>query len=159
MSSTPNNFSRVPLNVQHPSINKSGPQKNPSWESFRSHEVHKPQYNYQGDDKPSTHMMSLIRRNPDGQLDYDWAKNMIVDAIHNISFPHALLPIHQALLTVVFPNRFRVMEPMQANLQTQLSDSEKAKVKMLVENHLLQEANYSAGRGGGNLIPTRDGTP
>jgi hypothetical protein len=156
-----NNLPRVPLNVQNPDITKAGPQKNPSYESFGPHERHQTgKYRYQGQDRPNTHMMSTIRRNPDGTLDYEWAKNVITEAIHKLSYPHALLPYERALVTVVFPERFREMEPMQADLMTQFSDTEKRKVRELVEQQLLEEENWNAGYGGGSdggRGKTRDG--
>ncbi len=155
-----NNLPRVPLTMQ--GIRKAGPQNNPSWESARRHQIHNPEYNYQGQDRPNTHMMSIIRRNPDGTLDYQWAKNMVLDAVHNLSYPHSLLPIHRALLTVIFPDRQRAMEPMQADLMTQFSDTEKARVRQIVESQLDEEENWNAGNGGGSVegrTKMRDGTP
>jgi len=157
-----NTFSRVPIHVQDPSLAKANSHKNPSYESFRPHQVHNVEYKYQGEDRPNTHMMSVMRRNPDGSLDYEWAKNMVVDAIHGMSFPHALRPIHHALLTVCFPDKYRGMMPQEADLKTQLSASEKARVRDMVEEHLLEEENWNVGGGGGSVAgrsKTRDGTP
>jgi hypothetical protein len=144
-----NNSSRIPLYMQNPALIKAtGAQQNPSFESFRAHETYKPNYKTQGDDRPNTHMMSVIRRNPDGTLDYQWAKNMVLDAIHKMSTPADLRPIHQALLTVVFPDKFKNMEPMQAEISTQFSATEKAAVRELVEAQLKEERNWNAGQGG-----------
>jgi hypothetical protein len=127
-------------------------QENPSWESFRASRIHpEGEYRYQGDDRPGTHAMSIIRRNPNGELDYEWAKNMVIDAVHNLPYPHALLPIHQALLTVVFPDKYRNMEPMQAAILTQFSDGEKSRVRQMVEAQLKEEENWNAGQGGGSI--------
>lgn len=153
---------RVPLNFQNPNISKSGPQKNPSWESARKHEIHRPEYKYQGQDRPNTHMMSVIRRNPDGTLDFQWAKNMVLDAVHNLSYPHAMRDIHRALLTVVFPDQYEGMMPQEADLKTQLSNTEKQKLRKMVEAQLLEEENWNAGRGGGSVdgrAKYRDGVP
>lgn len=152
---------KKPLHIQNPDLVKAHP-KNPSWESFREHRIHPNDYQYQGMDRPNTHMMSIIRRYPNGELDYEWATNMVLDAINNQAYPHANLPIHNALTTVVFPERFRNMEPMQADLMTQFSDSEKSRVKAMVEERLLEMENYNAGRGGGSVDgrgKTRDGVP
>ncbi len=156
-----NNASRVPLHLQY-AIKKSGPQPNPSEQSFRRNEIHNPKYNYQGQDRPNTHMMSDFRRYPDGTLDFEWAKNLVLDAVHNLSTPENLRPIHQAFLTVIFPLRFRMMEPKLADLRTQLSAAEKSKLKKMVEAQLLEEANWNAGMGGGHVdgrSKTRDGVP
>ena len=144
--------SRMPLFMQDPSLAKAtGAQQNPSFESFRPNIIHESQYKVQPDSRPSTHAMSVIRRNPDGTLDYLWAKDMVIDAVHNSQYPHALVPLQAALLTVVFPMRFRNMEPAQAEILTQFSPSEKQKVAQMVEAQLLEEANWNAGRGGGSV--------
>lgn len=148
-----NNNSRIPLHIQNPELVKAtGAQVNPSYESFREHTTYVPNYEVQKfPDRPSTHAMSIIRRNPDGTLDYQWAKNMVIDAVHSMHYPHALLPIHQALLTVIYPNRFRAMEPAQAQILTQFSPSEKDKVRELVEAQIKEEENWNTGRGGGSV--------
>lgn len=142
---------RVPINWQNVEFAKSMAQKSPSWESFRSHQIHEPKHRNLGDDGPSTHAMSVMRRNPDGTLDFEWAKNMVLDAVHNLNYPFALTPVHYALLTVVMPSKYRNMIPQQAEIMTQLSGSEKYKVLALVEAQLKEEENYSAGRGGGSV--------
>lgn len=157
-----NNLPRVPLNFQNPGLNKSGPQENPSWESARRHQIHNPESRYQGQDRPNTHMMSVIRRNPDGTLDYQWAKNMILDAVHNMAYPHALRDVQRALLTVIFPDKYQGMMPQEADLKTQLSASEKSRVRQIVEAQLLEEENWNAGQGGGSVdgrAKYRDGVP
>ena len=153
---------KIPLHIQNPALAKAQgakPQGNPS---YRTNIQHESKYKTQGADRPNTHMMSVIRRNPDGTLDFQWAKNMVLDAVHNMSYPNALLPIHNALITIVFPERFRQMEPMQADLMTQLSNSEKQQVRQLVEDQLLEEENWNAGQGGGSVdgrAKFRDGVP
>lgn len=154
--------SRKPLHMQSDSVRKAA-QSNPSWESFRAHRTHpEGEYKYQGDDRPNTHMMSVIRRYPNGELDYSWAVNMVLDAVHNLNYPGGLSTVQQALVTVVFPDKLREMEPMQANLMTQFSASEKQRVRKMVEERLKEEENWNAGRGGGSVEGrhvTRGGTP
>lgn len=141
--------SRIPLHIQNPALVKAtGQQVNPSYESFAPHMRHKVGYKLEPDSRPNTHAMSIIRRNPDGTLDYQWAANMVLDALHNMSFPENLRPIHQALLTVVFPDKFRTMEPMQSAILTQFSDSEKTKVRQMVEAQVAEEKNWNTGLGG-----------
>lgn len=141
---------RVPLHLQDPEIAKAAAKASPSYESFRKDQIFKPQYK-EMENRPSTHAMSMIRRNPDGTLDHNWAKNVIVDAIHNAATPHAILPVHLALLQVVFPGKYRNMEPQQAEILSQLSATEKAKLKDMVEAHLKEEENWNAGQGGGSV--------
>lgn len=142
--------SRIPLHIQNPALVKAtGAQVNPSFESFAPHSRFKADYNQQKwPDRPTTHAMSIIRRYPDGTLDYSWAKNMVLDALHNLSYSDNILPIHQALLTVVMPDKFRTMEPQQAAILTQFSDSEKSAVRALVEAQIAEELNWNTGLGG-----------
>lgn len=151
--------SRIPLYIQNPDLVKAtGQQVNPSWESFAPHQRFKPQYSPEFEDnRPTTHAMSIIRRYPDGTLDLQWAKNVVIDAVHKLNYPHSLLPLDMALLTVVFPDKFKVMEPMQAEILTQFSNTEKQKVRILVEAQLLEELNYNAGQGGG-AVPGQSST-
>jgi hypothetical protein len=107
-------------------------------------------------------MMSVIRRNPDGTLDFQWAKNVVIDAVHKMHYPEALRPIDRALLTVVFPDKYQGMMPQEADLKTQLSASEKSKVRQIVEAQLKEEENWNAGQGGGSIegrSVTKDGVP
>ena len=151
---------KIPLHVQNADVAKAAKAApNPS---YRTHLIHESKYQTQGNDRPNTHMMSIIRRYPDGSLDMEWAKNMVIDAVHGLAYPHTLRPIHHALLTVIFPDRFQTMEPMQADLMTQLSSTEKTKLAGIVENQLLEEENWNAGMGGGSVdgrAKYRDGVP
>lgn len=141
--------SRMPLHIQNPALIKAtGQQVNPSFESFGPHTRHKVGYKLEPETRPNTHAMSIIRRGPDGKLDFDWAKNMVLDALHNMAFPENLRPIHMALLTVVFPDKFQTMEPMQAAILTQFGDTEKTQVRKMVEAAVAEEKNWNAGLGG-----------
>ncbi len=147
-----NNNSRIPLHFQNPEIAKANNnKKNPSWESFRNHEIHRPEYKYQGDDRPNTHMMSVIRRYANGKLDVRWAANMIIDAVHALEDVGPLTPLQEALVTIVFPDKYQGMMPQEAQLKTQFSASEKAEVRDLVEAHFAEEENYNGGNGGGTV--------
>jgi len=132
--------------MQNPNIVKAK-ETNPSYESFAPHEQHESKY-HNLEDRPSTHMMSTMRRYPNGELDYVWASNAIIDAIHKAEYNGFLTPMEEALLTVVFPLKFRKMEPMMAEIRTQLSRTEKSKLKQLVMAHLAEEVAYNAGSGG-----------
>jgi hypothetical protein len=106
-----------------------------------------------------------IRRYPNGQLDAKWVANQIIDAIHAMEFngttgdPNlgsaSLLPLQAAMLTVVFPAKYRKMEPMQAEIMTQMSDSEKEMVAALVEKQVADEQAWNAGQGGGSVPGSR----
>ena len=149
------NGPRVPLNMQHGGLEKAV-KKNPSYESARDNEIHKPNYKDM-DDRPSMAEASRIRRYPNGQLDYNWTLLAIVDAMHKAENGMNTTSLEDSLLTVFFPIRFPKVEPKQAEIRTQLSRSEKAYLKDMVEAHLKEELNYNAGRGGGS-VPGRSRT-
>jgi len=145
---------RKPLHFQNPGLAKSL-RANPSYRVSRLHDMEYKDI----EDRPGMSKDSIMRRYPDGSLDMEWAKNMVVDAIHNLSTPHALQPLQSALLKMVFPDAPLPMLDSQANLMTKLSSTEKDKLKTIVTRHLMEEANWNTGRGGGNLSPSRNGIP
>ena len=154
---------RMPLFVQNPELAKAlRNQVNPSYESFKPHQDHKVQYRDM-EDRPGTHHMSVIRRNPDGTLDFKWAKNMVIDAIHKAQMGTvSLTPFESALLTILMPDVFRLVEPKMAEIMTQLSKTEKTIIQAMVLSHLKEEENWNAGQGGGSVESrhqTRDGIP
>src|SRR5690606_34499469 len=100
-------------------------------ESFRDNEIHPVNYK-EMDDRASTHALSSMRRYPNGELDYQWAVGVIMDAIHKAERDIYLTPVEEALITVVFPAEFLAVEPMQAEIRTKLSATEKSSLKELV---------------------------
>lgn len=139
---------RIPLHMQNPDIVKG--KKNPSYESFRPNNIHPVNYDKIDSGHVSTHAMSHMRRYPDGTLDMMWAMNTILDAIKTAEQGYPLTPLEESFLTVVFPLKFRKVEPQQAEIRTQLSRTEKRALKELVEAQIIEELNYNAGRGGGS---------
>ena len=157
---------RIPLHIQHPQLKKSY-QKNESYESFRPNIVHgSGHYNdMQPGARADIPEQFRIRRAPSGELDYKWVANQIIDAIHKLEFngqtgdPNygsaSLLPLEVALLTVVVPEKYRKMEPMQAEIMTQLSASEKDVLRAMVAQQIANENNWNAGFGGGAVPGSR----
>jgi hypothetical protein len=136
---------RKPLNWQAGGLEKAIPEKN-----YR-------EMDGQANDGMST--AYRVRRYPNGELDFEWMANQIIDAIHTSEMNGHLTPVEQAVLTIIFPLKFRYMEPQQAEIMTQLSDSEKDMLTLLVEKHMGEEANWAAGFGGGNVRPNNQGKP
>lgn len=161
--------SRKPLHMQSPEIAKAAVQSNHSYESFRPNIVH-PTGAY-NDMEPGARAnipeQYRVRRYPSGELDYKWMANQIIDAIHKVEFngktgdPNygsaALLPLECALLTVVFPGKYRKMEPMQAEILTQLSNSEKEVLSAMVGKQMVDEGDWNAGFGGIGTRPRNVG--
>lgn len=146
---------RVPLNVQNPELAKSL-HENASYESFRPNIVHPVQYK-EMEDRATVAPEFRVRRYPNADLDVEWTANQIIDAMHDVEYNNVILPIQAALLTVVFPGKYRQMEPQQAEILTQLSASEKDAVKEFVEAQMKAELNWNAGVGGGS-VPGRSKT-
>lgn len=153
---------RMPLHTQNPDIAKAASQGSPSYESFRPNITHPSgQYgSHMTENRATVQEQYRVRRYPNGQLDLKWTANQIIDAIRNLGFngttgdPNegsaGLTPLTAALLTVVFPMKFRKTEPMQAEILTQLSKTEKEQLAMIVAQHLESVSGWNAGFGGGS---------
>lgn len=143
------NVPRRPLNMQSNDVRKAAEdQRSASYESFRPNRIHPVQYKDM-EDRPSTHAMADMRRNAAGVLDLDWAANKVIDAIHQAEYNGVLTPLQECLLTVVFPFKYQYKEPQTAELMTQLSQSEKEKIGLLVDAQLKAEDTWAAGQGRG----------
>lgn len=153
--------SKKPLHLQSEEMAKAF-RKNPSYESFRPNIHLQGGYNeMKPGDRADIPEQFRIRRYPNGMLDFMWTANQIIDAIHKLEYngttgdPNrgsaSLLPIECALLTVVFPGtKYEQIDPMQATTLAQLSESEKDKLRMIIEKQLADEDNWNAGFGGGS---------
>lgn len=149
---------RVPLHWQNTDITKADSKyKNPSYESARPNQIHESNYEAMDERPSSMHDQSRIRRNVNGELDYNWVMNTILDSIHKAETGTYLTPIEESLLTVFFPLKFSKVEEAQSEIRTQLSRTEKKYLKEMLEAHLKEELNYNAGRGGGS-VPGRSRT-
>lgn len=147
------NTPKIPLHMQSEDVRKTAKQ-NPSYESFRDNKVHPTaQYNnmWEEDNRPSTHAMARMRRYPDGKLDYEWAALTVVGAVQKAEEGYYLAPVEESLLTVVFPMKFRMVDPQMADVRTKLSRSEKAFLREIVEGKLKEQLNWNAGYGGGSV--------
>lgn len=159
--------SRMPLHMQNPNIAKAAKDASPSYETFRPNVVHPTRYANEGmqEQRATIAPEFRMRRYPNGQLDAKWVANQIIDAIHAMEFngstgdPNfgsaSLIPLQAAMLTVVFPAKYRKMEPMQAEIMTQMSDSEKEMVAALVEKQIADEQAWNAGLGGSTVPGSR----
>lgn len=153
---------RMPLHQQSPDVAKAAREGSPSWESFRPNVVH-PSGNYNPgmpDNRATVEEQYRMRRYPNGELAYDWAAQQLIDAVHAVQSPQAgdpntgsqsLTPIQVALLTIVFPAKYRKMEPMQAEIMTKLSQTERERLAVIVLKQLQDERAWNAGQGGGTV--------
>lgn len=159
--------SRIPLHLQNADIAKAAAKGSDSYEAFRPNVVHQPRYANKDfeEERATVAPQNRMRRYPNGQLDVKWAANQIIDAIHATEFngttgdPNvgsaSLIPLQVALLTVIFPAKYRKMEPMQAEILTQLSDTEKDMLSAIVNKQLADEQAWNAGQGGGSVPGAR----
>lgn len=153
--------SRKPLYLQNPELYKAmaegkKQENSDSYETFRPNVIHGVNY-HEMEDRAGKDTHTPIRRYPNGQLDYDALVRHIVNVIHELEFSTPLTPVEMAILTVIFPTKYKLMEPGQAAVYAQLSPKEKARLGDLVEAKIKEEDNFSAGAGGGS-VPGRSRT-
>lgn len=125
-------------------------------ESVPSERLMQPQYRTPADRVSGT---ELFRRYPDGELDYDAAKHVVVDALETLKQmgPGGLTNLEQAALCCLFPNTFDFVDEAMVEsirkVMCKVSKDESKKVAMLVALHLNEVMNYNAGYGGGSVMP------
>ena len=95
----------------------------------------------------------LFRRYPNGDLDLDNAKHVIVDIIHKVKDKADLTELEKIVLGCFFPLMFPFVDPCLAgplmSVQLRIAPWECALVSEMVASHLTTEMNYNAGIGGG----------
>lgn len=95
----------------------------------------------------------LFRRNPDGTLDVEAAKNVVVDMIHKVKDKLPLTELEKLTLGIMMPLVFDFVDPRLATpmmaIHLRLTPWEIAIVNERVAAHLTAEMNYNAGLGGG----------
>lgn len=95
----------------------------------------------------------LFRRNPDGTLDVEAAKHIVVDMVHKVKDKLPLTELEKIVLGVLMPLVFdfvdpRLAEPMM-RVHLRLTPWEAIIVNERVAAHLTAEMSYNAGLGGG----------
>lgn len=95
----------------------------------------------------------VFRRYPNGELDVDNAKHIIVDLIHRVKDKQPLTEIEKMILGCMFPLMFPFVDSRLAlpimTVQLRIAPWECAMVSELVAAHLKAEMSYNAGIGGG----------
>lgn len=89
----------------------------------------------------------VFRRNPDGQLDYNYARDKVVDVIHIAKLNVVpLTPTQQTILGCCFPTVFNYVDMgmIGPTLRTSLKISilEAQEIAMRVADHLCKEEEY-----------------
>lgn len=103
----------------------------------------------------------VFRRYPDNSLDFNAAKNIVIDCIHKVKDEGILDNLEMTILSVVFPDTFQFIDPMiatqMARVNLRLTADEIRTIGELVSAHLKEELNWNAGAGGGS-VPGRSVT-
>lgn len=92
-----------------------------------------------------------LRRYPNGQLDVKYVAQIVVDMIHKVMDGGNLTDFEKAILTLILPAKFNLMDKRLADTMTKMSDEERALVAIVVHGHLGEEINWNSGRGGGSV--------
>lgn len=150
---TINDLARIPLHMQEQDSDGVDKWANPSYESFRPNNIFSVNY-VEMEDRPTLNPIATLRRDLNGSLNIPFVAAMVVDSFHKMEDQTPLTPTEMALLQIVFPNEYPSdLEPMQVQMLTQLSETEKEQLIELVEGYLHQESDYAGGNGGGHAIP------
>lgn len=95
----------------------------------------------------------LFRRNPDGSLEMENAKNIVVDCVHKAADKVPLTNLEELVLTAIYPTVFSFVDPRLAvplsAVHLRLAPYEVVLLQQEVASHLTAEMNYNAGLGGG----------
>lgn len=96
---------------------------------------------------------AVFRRYPNGDLDLENAKHIILDLLHLAKDKHPLTEMEKLILGCMLPQLFpfvdaRLVIPMMTT-QLRITPMECAVVADLVAAHLKAEMSYNAGIGGG----------
>lgn len=96
----------------------------------------------------------LFRRYPNGDLDLENGKHIVVDILHKMRDKLPLTDLERTVLGVFMPTLFpfvdSALSPSLAAVHLRVTPDEIAAVNDLVALHLKAEMNYNAGIGGSN---------
>jgi hypothetical protein len=95
----------------------------------------------------------IFRRYPDGSLELDAAKNVIVDIIHKVKSEGPLTDLEKVVLGVMFPEVWATVDPNVIHdlmrVQLRITPAEASLICEAVARHIITEMNWNAGKGGG----------
>lgn len=96
-----------------------------------------------------------FRRYPDNSLDFEYATQKVVQCINKVKDDGILDNLEMTILSVVFPETFKFVDPtiamQMARVNLRLSAQEVQTIAELVAAHLREVLNWSAGYGGGSV--------
>jgi len=127
--------------------------------SYRPGEVHRSEYR-NPNQEPSLNRnegCTPLRRYPDGRLDIQYVAHQIIDLVHKVQNAGTLTNFEKAILTLILPGHFQLIDSSIAATMAHLSDEERMQLALTVMRHFNEEQNWNAGRGGGS-VPFRSTT-
>jgi len=92
-----------------------------------------------------------LRRYPNGLLDVGYVASFIIEVIHKAELGGNLTNFEKALLTLILPGHFQLIDAQIAASFAHLTDEEKLLLSVKVMRHFNEELNYNAGAGGGSV--------
>ncbi len=98
-----------------------------------------------------------LRRYPDGRLDIKYVAHKVIDIIHKAQNGGNLTNFEKALLSLILPGHFQLIDPKIAHTMAKTTDTERMLVATEVTRHFNEEKNWNAGQGGGS-VPFRSTT-
>lgn len=85
----------------------------------------------------------VFRRNINGELDIDYAKHLVIDALNKYKNIGELTDAEQLILSIFMPINFKFVDPIIASnmkmTHFRLTDQEVLSVNMAVSDHIWQE--------------------
>lgn len=123
--------------------------------SYRPGEIHPMTYRHPAQN-PSLNREdgnTPLRRYPNGRLDVDYVAGQVIDVIHKAENAGNLTNFEKAILTLILPGHFQLIDPQIAAAFTHppLTDEEKLLLATRVMRHFNEELNWNAGQGGGSV--------
>lgn len=92
-----------------------------------------------------------LRRYPNGRLDVDYVASKVIDIIHKAEMGGNLTSFEKAMLTLILPGHFQMIDSKIAASMARITDTEKLLLATRVMRHFNEELNWNAGRGGGSV--------
>lgn len=147
------NTSAKPIWMQNPDVVKADKSKtSPSLDSFRASVIHDANKGTQEmKSRTSVSGINHIRRYPNGSVDMHDLLAQLIQAVRKMESTGIVTELEGALLTLVLPDKARVMDPSLAKIRAQLSPSELANLKALFVAKMKEIDQWSGGQGGGSL--------
>lgn len=82
----------------------------------------------------------MFKRYPDGKLDLEWCKNLVIDCLNKAKSPVPLTDIEKLVLAIHFPDNFQYDDTAVAEIMRRvnirISNDEAMIISVMVANHI-----------------------